>query len=373
MNAHSSSCRALIAAGGTGGHVYPALAVASYLVELGWSVDWVGTEQGIEHRLVPAAGLPLHCLTVSGFRGKGWIKKVMSLLRLVIAVFESCSLIRRLKPDVVLGMGGYAAAPAGLAAFLSRRPLIIHEQNAVAGTTNRWLSPLAVRVLCGLPGPFARARMAEVVGNPVRDILHRVDRQDLQTLARFSASRPMRILVLGGSLGSVPLNELLPATAAVLVSKGYGDTISVWHQCGERNRSSAELAWRQQPLGKLRLDAYIDDMAAAYGWADVVISRAGALTVSELAQTGTAAILIPLPNAIDDHQTANARVLEAQGAAVLLPQVEATPEAVSDLLERWMTSPATLSEMVTALASVVQSDGAARVGNILRELACADA
>jgi UDP-N-acetylglucosamine--N-acetylmuramyl-(pentapeptide) pyrophosphoryl-undecaprenol N-acetylglucosamine transferase len=373
VSAHASSYRALIAAGGTGGHVYPALAVAAYLVELGWSVDWVGTEQGIEHRLVPASGLPLHCLTMSGFRGKGLIKKMMSLLRLALAVVESCSLIRRLKPDVVLGMGGYAAAPAGLAAFLTRRPLVIHEQNAVAGTTNRWLSPIAVRVLCGLPGPFAEARMAEVVGNPVRNVFRRADRQELQTLARFSGARPMRILVLGGSLGSAPLNELLPATTARLVSKGYGDTISVWHQCGERNRSTAELAWKKQPLGHLRLDAYIDDMAMAYGWADVVISRAGALTVSELAQTGTAAILIPLPHAIDDHQTANARVLEAQGAAVLLPQVEATPEAVSDLLERWMVSPAILSDMATALESAVQSDGTACVSAILMEVAHANA
>jgi UDP-N-acetylglucosamine--N-acetylmuramyl-(pentapeptide) pyrophosphoryl-undecaprenol N-acetylglucosamine transferase len=207
----------------------------------------------------------------------------------------------------------------------------------------------------------------------VRDVFRRVDRQELQTLASFSAARPMRILVLGGSLGSAPVNELLPATAAVLASRGYGGAISVWHQCGERNRLSAELAWEKQPLGNLRLDAYIDDMATAYGWADVVISRAGALTVSELAQTGTAAILIPLPHAIDDHQTANARVLEAQGAAILLPQVDATPEAVSDLLERWMVSPAILSDMATALKSAVKSDGTACVSAILMEVAHANA
>ena len=373
MNAHPSPCRALIAAGGTGGHVYPALAVATQLVDLGWSVDWVGTEGGIERRLVPDSGLRLHCLTVSGFRGKGAVNKVMSLFRLVLAVAESVNLIRSLRPDVVLGMGGYAAAPAGLAAFLSRRPLVIHEQNAVAGTTNRWLSPIARRVLCGLPGPFAKDRTAEVVGNPVRDVLQRTDRSELETFACFSRERPLRILVLGGSLGSAPLNDLLPSTMAHLVAEGHGDSISLWHQCGQRNRSSADAAWGQYPFANLRLDAYIDDMASAYRWADLVISRAGALTVSELAQTGTAAVLIPLPHAIDDHQTANARVLEAQGAAILLPQANATPDALAGFLEKWIASPASLSDMATASASGAQSDSTARVINILKEVACANA
>ena len=281
VSVHSASYRALIAAGGTGGHVYPALAVAAYLVELGWSVDWVGTEQGIEHRLSPL----LDCLCIVSrcrvFEVKADQEGDESASP-VFAVLESCALIRRLNR---MSCWGWVVMQRtrGLAAFLSRRPLVIHEQNAVAGTTNRWLSPIAARVLCGLPGPFAEARTAEVVGNPVRDVFRRVDRQELQTLASFSAARPMRILILGGSLGSAPLNELLPATASVLASKGYCDKISVWHQCGERNRLSAELAWEKQPLGNLRLDAYIDDMATAYDWADVVISRAGALTVSELA------------------------------------------------------------------------------------------
>ena len=204
----SMSGRALIAAGGTGGHVYPALAVAGLLTEQGWSVDWVGTERGIEQRLVPAAGLPLHHLSVSGLRGKNWVARAQGAVRLVAALWQSLSLMWRVKPDVVLGMGGYAAGPAGLAAWLTRCPLVIHEQNSVAGTTNRWLAPLARRVLCGLPGGFATDRKAEVVGNPVRRALTPVDRSELNQLSAFSATRPLRVLLLGGSLGAAPLNAL---------------------------------------------------------------------------------------------------------------------------------------------------------------------
>ena len=184
----SMSGRVLIAAGGTGGHVYPALAVAGLLTEQGWSVDWVGTERGIEQRLVPAAGLPLHRLSVSGLRGKNWVARVQGAVRLIAALWQSLSLMWRVKPDVVLGMGGYAAGPAGLAAWLTRRPLVIHEQNSVAGTTNRWLAPLARRVLCGLPGGFAADRNAEVVGNPVRQTLTPVDRGELTQLASCVSS-----------------------------------------------------------------------------------------------------------------------------------------------------------------------------------------
>ncbi|MDA8986308.1 glycosyltransferase, partial [Luminiphilus sp.] len=176
---HRNEHRALIAAGGTGGHVYPALAVAGALRDQGWAVDWIGTERGIEHRLVPASGIPLHCLDVSGLRGKSLLNRARSLFRVIGGLWRSVKIIRRIRPDIVLGMGGYAAGPAGLAAWLTRLPLVIHEQNAVAGTTNRWLAPLAKRVLCGLPGEFAQQRDAKVVGNPVRANLHQVDRSEL--------------------------------------------------------------------------------------------------------------------------------------------------------------------------------------------------
>ena len=368
----SMSGRALIAAGGTGGHVYPALAVAGLLTEQGWSVDWVGTERGIEQRLVPAAGLPLHYLSVSGLRGKNWLARVQGVLRLIAALWQSLSLMWRVKPDVVLGMGGYAAGPAGLAAWLTRRPLVIHEQNSVAGTTNRWLAPLARRVLCGLPGGFAADRNAEVVGNPVRQALTLVNRGELSQLSAFSTERPLRVLLLGGSLGAAPLNALLPAVTNLLMSRGLGQSLSLWQQCGERNRVEADAAWKSSPFADRRCDDFIDDMSAAYAWADVVIARAGALTVSELSATGTASILIPLPHAIDDHQTQNARVLANVGAAVLLPQSEATPERLAGLLTDWIASPSSLAQLSNATSELAAPNATHRVVEVLRGVAHAN-
>ncbi len=362
----SISGRVLIAAGGTGGHVYPALAVAGLLTEQGWSVDWVGTEQGIEQRLVPAAGLPLHHLSVSGLRGKNWVARVQGALRLVAALWQSLSLMWRVKPDVVLGMGGYAAGPAGLAAWLTRCPLVIHEQNSVAGTTNRWLAPLARRMLCGLPGGFAADRKAKVVGNPVRQTLTPVDRDELKQMSAFSAARPLRVLLLGGSLGAAPLNALLPLVAKLLMDRGLGQSMSLWQQCGESNRAEADAAWVESPFAERRCDDFIDDMPAAYAWADVVIARAGALTVSELAATGTASILIPLPHAIDDHQMQNARVLANAGAAMLLPQSEATPERLAGLLILWIASPLSLSQLSSAAGELATPDATHRVVEVLR-------
>ena len=362
----SISGRALIAAGGTGGHVYPALAVAGLLTDQGWSVDWVGTERGIEQRLVPAAGLPLHHLSVSGLRGKNWVARVQGALRLVAALWQSLSLMWRVKPDVVLGMGGYVAGPAGLAAWLTRRPLVIHEQNSVAGTTNRWLAPLARRVLCGLPGGFAADRKAEVVGNPVRQTLTPVDRSELNRLSAFSAARPLRVLLLGGSLGAAPLNALLPPVAKLLMDRGLGESLSLWQQCGERNRAEADAAWIDSPFAERRCDAFIDDMPAAYAWADVVIARAGALTVSELAATGTAAILIPLPHAIGDHQTQNARILARAGAAVLLPQSKVTRERIAELLGDWIATPSSLAQLSSAAGQLAAPDATHRVVEVLR-------
>lgn len=358
--------RALIAAGGTGGHVYPALAVAELLTEQGWSVDWIGTDRGIEQRLVPAAGLPLHHLSVSGLRGKSMLARVQGLMRLVLAVCQSLSVIWRVKPDVVLGMGGYAAGPAGLAAWLTRKPLVIHEQNAVAGTTNRWLAPMANRVLCGLPGGFSADKQAEVVGNPVRATLQPVDREALQQLSDFSVERPLRVLALGGSLGAAPLNELLPPVFHLLEQQGLGKSVALWQQCGERNRTDADAAWQSSLFADRRCDDFIEDMTAAYRWADLVIARAGALTISELTATGTASVLIPLPHAIDDHQTKNARVLADLGAALLLPQIDASPEQVAQLLMKWVAAPATLLAMSKAACQARATEATHRVVEVLK-------
>ena len=361
--------RALIAAGGTGGHVYPALAVAGALSEQGWIVEWIGTERGIEHRLVPASGIPLHCLSVSGLRGKNLFDRARSLFRVIGGLWRSINIIKRVRPDIILGMGGYVAGPAGLAAWLTRYPLVIHEQNAVAGTTNRWLAPLAKRVLCGLPGEFARRRDVRVVGNPVRANLGEVDRSGLAELASFSARRPLNLLVLGGSLGAAPLNRLLPPTIDRLVMRGLGESIAVWQQCGERNRSAADEAWQGSQFSQCQRDDFIDDMATAYEWADVVIARAGALTISELAATGTPSILIPLPHAIDDHQTRNAQVLAEAGGAVIVAQSEATPERVADRLEQWIQSPASLLQMARCSLGMITANATDEVVAIIKEVA----
>jgi UDP-N-acetylglucosamine--N-acetylmuramyl-(pentapeptide) pyrophosphoryl-undecaprenol N-acetylglucosamine transferase len=346
--------------------------VARVLSEQGWTVEWIGTERGIEHRLVPASGIPLHCLDVSGLRGKSLFDRARSLFRVIGGLWRSVSIIRHVRPDVVLGMGGYASGPAGLAAWLTRLPLVIHEQNAVAGTTNRWLAPLAKRVLCGLPGDFARRRDARVVGNPVRANLCEVDRSGLAELSGFSAQRPLNVLVLGGSLGAAPLNRLLPPTIDRLVIKGLGESIAVWQQCGERNRSAADEAWQGSQFSQCQRDDFIDDMAIAYAWADVVIARAGALTVSELAATGTPSILIPLPHAIDDHQTRNAQVLAETGGAVIVAQSEATPERVAERLEQWIQSPASLLEMARRSLGMITANATDEVVASLTEVAHAN-
>lgn len=367
--AHLVKGRALIAAGGTGGHVYPALAVALELVSRGWSVDWLGTERGIEQRVVPAAGLPLHYLTVSGFRGKTMIARLKALAWLGISLWQSLQILRRIQPDVVLGMGGYTAGPAGVAAWLSRRPLVLHEQNAVAGTTNRLLAPLAKRILTGLPGGFRGERKVEIVGNPVRVGLAVIDRIHLDDMPQFTGDRPLRILVLGGSLGAAPLNRLIPLVANEMAIRGSLDKIAIWQQCGGRNRVEAEQAWQDSQSASGRLDDFIEDMTSAYAWADLVIARAGALTVSELAVTGTASLLIPLPQAIDDHQTKNAQVLAESGAAILLAQPEATAERVADLLEGWIASPLSVATMSRAALGLSRADATDRVVAVIKEVA----
>ena len=249
------------------------------------------------------------------------------------------------------------------------RPAIHTAPVGPAAPTSDWLAPLARRVLCGLPGGFAADHKAEVVGNPVRQTLTPVDRGELKQLATFSAARPLRVLLLGGSLGAAPLNALLPPVAKLLMDQGLGQSLSLWQQCGERNRAEADVAWIDSPFADRRCDDFIEDMPAAYAWADIVIARAGALTVSELAATGTAAILIPLPHAIDDHQTQNARVLANAGAAVLLPQSEATPERLTGLLTDWVASPLSLSQLSSAASELAAPDATHRVAEVLREVA----
>jgi UDP-N-acetylglucosamine--N-acetylmuramyl-(pentapeptide) pyrophosphoryl-undecaprenol N-acetylglucosamine transferase len=316
----------LIMAGGTGGHVFPALAVARLLRERECDVTWVGTTRGLESRVVPANGFPIEWLSIAGLRGKGAISWLLAPWRLVVALSQALRIVRRRNPAVVLGVGGFVTGPGGVAAWLLGKPLVIHEQNAIAGMTNRLLARIAYEVLEAFPGSFPHQAHPNCVGNPVRhDIVALAAPQE-----RFaSRTGPIRVLVFGGSLGASRLNENVPR-ALTLLSPAHFD---IWHQSGERGHQQALDAYRQARI-YARVDAFIEDMASAYAWADLVICRSGALTVSELATAGVGAILVPFPGAVDDHQTYNARYLTEHGAAVLIADAELTPERLARELER---------------------------------------
>ena len=321
-----SGKRVLIMAGGTGGHVYPALAVAEALRERGHTVSWLGTAAGLEARLVPEAGIELDTIHVSGLRGKGPLGWLLAPVRVLRAAFEALGILRRRRPDVVLGLGGFASGPGGLAAWLLRRPLVIHEQNAAPGLTNRLLSHLAARVLEAFPRTFPDAVAAEATGNPVRQAIRRLP----PPAERFAAREgPLRLLVFGGSQGALALNEAVPTALAALPE---GERPQVHHQSGPRHLEATRQAYSEAGV-EAEVAPYVDDMAAAYAWADLVICRAGALTVSELAVAGVPAVLVPFPFAVDDHQTRNALYLVDADAARLLPQDEMTTERLGAVLE----------------------------------------
>lgn len=357
--------RALIMAGGTGGHVYPALAVAGELRNRGWQVHWVGTRRGLEARVVPAAGIPLHTLAVRGLRGKNPVDTLVGALRLFWSLFQALAVVFRFRPDCVVGMGGYVAGPAGLAAWLLRRPLLIHEQNAVAGTTNRLLAPLARTVVAGFPGAFREAVNPRELGNPVRQALVAAAAEHPWD---YHGQRPLQVLVLGGSLGAQPINSLMPEALRLLHQQLGEDSVAVWHQSGEAHRASLELAYDGLAGGEIRISAFIEDMAEAYSWADVVLCRAGALTVAELAVMGRPALLVPLPHAIDDHQTANARALSDRGAALLLRQAQLTASQVAGILADCIANPRRLAAMAAAAAAAARPRAAQDVADCVEEL-----
>ena len=312
----------MIMAGGTGGHVFPALAVAEYLRGQGWRVIWMGAKTGMEATLVPRHGYEMAWVRFSGLRGKGVMRAALLPFNLLVAFWQSARAILAERPDVVLGMGGYVSFPGGMMASLFKRPLAIHEQNSIAGLANNVLSRLADRVLQAFPDALPGAQFS---GNPVR--------KEIAALAapreRFGkrAGR-LKLLVLGGSLGAQALNETLPQALALLPEEARP---KVTHQAGEKNIEALRAGYAAAGVRAEAL-AFIDDMARRYGDADVVICRAGALTVAELACAGVASILVPFPHAVDDHQTANAKFLSARGAAVLLPQAELSAQRLADLL-----------------------------------------
>jgi UDP-N-acetylglucosamine--N-acetylmuramyl-(pentapeptide) pyrophosphoryl-undecaprenol N-acetylglucosamine transferase len=343
-------------AGGTGGHVYPALAVANALRDKSRDVVWLGTHRGIEARIVPAAGIPIEWVAVSGLRGKGVATLLLAPFKLVFALFQSLLVMLRHRPAAVLGMGGFVSGPGGVAAWLTRRPLIIHEQNAVAGMTNRLLARLARVVLQAFPGSFIPSRNAETVGNPVRVDIAAIDEPARRLAGR---SGPMRLLVLGGSQGALALNEAVPAALALLPQDMQP---IVRHQAGERTLQQARAAYDKHGIDA-DLRAFIEDMAETYARADLVICRAGALTVAELSAAGLPAIFVPFPAAVDDHQTANAQPLVAAGAAAILQQAEMTDESLAALMGSWLGSRESLLDRACKSRAMAMPDALGRITN----------
>jgi len=312
----------LIMAGGTGGHVFPGLAVADELRGRGWNVIWMGSRSGMEARLVPARGYSMAWIRAVALRGRGVVAKMLLPFNLLIGFWQSALAIFRIRPDVVLGMGGYVAFPGGMMASLLARPLVVHEQNAIAGLANRVLGGVADRVLAAFPDAMRRG---EWTGNPVRaEIAALAD-----PAARYgSRNGPLRLLVVGGSLGANALNEALPRALAEIAP---AQRPRVVHQSGEKHLATLRAGYAAAGV-EGELIAFIDDMAARYAEADLVICRAGAMTVAEVAAGGLASVLVPFPHAVDDHQTANARFLADRGAAILLKQSELSPARLATLL-----------------------------------------
>jgi len=312
----------MIMAGGTGGHVFPALAVAEYLREQGWRVVWLGAKTGMEATLVPKYGYEMAWVRFSGLRGKGWLRALALPLNLLVAFWQSARAILAQRPDVVLGMGGYISFPGGMMASLLKRPLAIHEQNSIAGLANKVLARLADRVLQAFANVLPGAQLS---GNPVRRDIAALPAPRVRYAVRTGR---LKLLVLGGSLGAQVLNETVPQALSLLDDEARPE---VTHQAGAKHIDALRASYAAAGVAVEAL-AFIEDMARSYGGADLVICRAGALTVAELACAGVASILVPFPHAVDDHQTGNARLLCAHGAAVLLPQSELTPRGLAGLL-----------------------------------------
>jgi UDP-N-acetylglucosamine--N-acetylmuramyl-(pentapeptide) pyrophosphoryl-undecaprenol N-acetylglucosamine transferase len=355
----------LIMAGGTGGHVFPALAVARELSALGVPVAWLGTRRGLEARVVPAAGYPLAAIRVTGLRGKGRLRLLAAPFMLSLALLQALVVMARLRPAAVLGMGGFAAGPGGVVAWLLRRPLLIHEQNSVPGTTNRLLAPLASRVLEGFPGSMPALRRALHTGNPVRREIAGLPEPGVRFAGRGAA---LRLLVLGGSLGAQALNRAVPGALARLPAT---ERPAVHHQTGAAEVAAVQAQYREL-AGESRVEAFIADMAAAYAWADLVVCRAGALTIAELAAAGVGAVLVPFPHATDDHQTGNARYLVDAGAAVLLPQAELDAERLAGLLARFGARRQELLEMARRARRLARPEAAREVARLCLEAAGLD-
>ena len=350
-----TDCRIMIMAGGTGGHVFPALAVAETLRRRGAEVVWLGTRSGLEADKVPAAGFAIEWVRVSGLRGKGLRRKLQAPFMILLALSQSLRALRRVRPHAVLGMGGFVSGPGGVAARLLRLPLLIHEQNAVAGLTNRLLSRIASTSLQAFPGALPERAGPVVVGNPVRAEIAALPGPAERLAGRRGR---LRLLVLGGSLGARAINELMPRVLESLAEQAP----ELWHQTGGRHLEQTREDYARHGLADaVRLDAFIEDMAAAYAWADLVLCRAGALTVAELAAAGVASVLVPYPHAVDDHQTLNADYLARAGAAWLISQHELRAGTLAELLQSLQQDRSRLLDMAVRARSLAHPRATAEV------------
>jgi UDP-N-acetylglucosamine--N-acetylmuramyl-(pentapeptide) pyrophosphoryl-undecaprenol N-acetylglucosamine transferase len=344
-------------AGGTGGHVFPALAVAKVLRDRGVAVVWLGVPGSMESRLVPANGFPIEWVRVAGIRGKGPKAWLLAPLRIVKAVAQAMGVLRRVQPRSVLGAGGYVSGPGGIAAWLLRIPLLIHEQNAIAGLTNRWLARIATQVLEAFPGSFGAGARACTIGNPVRADIAAVAEPRTRFAGREGRSR---LLVFGGSQGALRLNAMVPQALARVAPEIRPH---VRHQTGERGLESARAAYTQAQV-EADVLPFIDDMAAAYGWADLAVCRAGAMTVAELQAAGLGAVFVPLPSATDDHQTKNAEVMVKSGAAILIQERDLTPERLAETLRELAADRTRLLAMAEAARGSRVIDAADRLADL---------
>ena len=345
----------LVMAGGTGGHVFPGLAVADLLHARGWKIVWMGNPDSFEARTVPPRGYEMVWLKFGALRGKGLLRKLLLPLNLLSGFWQAWKQIRRVRPDVVLGMGGYISFPGGMMAVLAGCPLVIHEQNSIAGLANRVLAGVADRVVCGFPDVL---RKGIWVGNPVRPEIAQL----APPAERFEGREPpLRLLVLGGSLGAAAINEMVPKGLSLIPDE---ERPMVVHQAGSRHLEQLKANYEAVGVHAECVD-FIDDMAGAYEWADLVLCRAGALTVAELAAAGVASVLVPFPHAVDDHQTANARFLSSAGGAILLPQPEMTPESIS-LIRNYTRGQ--LLQMAERARSLARPEAVVEVARVCEEL-----
>ena len=351
-----SKC-ALVMAGGTGGHIFPGLAVAEALREQGWRVHWLGNQSGMEGRLVPPRGFTFESIDFGGVRGKGPLTLALLPLRLLRAFWQSIRVIRRVQPDVVIGLGGYITFPAGMMSVLLGKPLLLHEQNSVAGMANKVLAGVADRVFSAFPQALPKSRW---IGNPLRAAFL----QQTAPAARLAGrSGPLRLLVVGGSLGAKALNDTVPRALALIPAERRPQVI---HQSGAAQLEALRASYAAAGV-QAELTPFIDDTATAFAEADLIVCRAGASTVTEIAAVGAAAIFVPFPAAVDDHQTANARFLVDQGAGLLLPQKDMTPERLADLLQN--TGRSTLLHWAERAHALARLDATEQVVAACEELA----